>query len=190
MINEDWWMSDLWQWSICTMKLAEMDTSCISIWPQSEMSALRTQCKLGPGEAEKTERTFQNRGSILRYPAMQGLNLALFFLILDLSVSYFPFSEIFLLQNIRAQIWFLGPHEYCSHWLFHTYLALIQKEFGACRIISHLEDKVSNWRSVDLQHLVGTGGETFGCVVPIATAEPSRCRFCLSMQSTQSLPLG
>ena len=86
------------------MKLAEMDPSCISIWPQSETSALRTQCKLGPGEAEKTERSFQNRGSILRYPAKQELNLALFFLILDLSVSYFPFSEIFLLQNVRAQI--------------------------------------------------------------------------------------
>lgn len=86
------------------MKLAEMDTSRILIWPQSEMSALRTQWKLGPGEAERTERTFQNRESLLRYPAMQGLNLALFFLILDLSVSYFPFSEIFLLQNVRAQI--------------------------------------------------------------------------------------
>lgn len=122
--------------------------------------------------------------SLLRYPAMQGLNLALFFLILDLSVSYFPFSGIFLLQNVRAQIWFLDPHEYCSHWLFHAYLALIQKEFDSFRNISHLEDKVSNWRSRDLQHLGGTGGETFGCVVPVAIAEPSHYRPCLSMQST------
>lgn len=184
MINEDWWMSDLGRWSIYTMTLAEMDTSHISIWPHSEMSALRTQCKLGPGEAERTERTFWYWESLLRYPAMQGLNLALFFLILDLSVSYFPFSGIFLLQNVRAQIWFLDPHEYCSHWLFHAYLALIQKEFDSFRNISHLEDKVSNWRSRDLQHLGGTGGETFGCVVPVAIAEPSHYRPCLSMQST------
>lgn len=170
-------MSDLRRWSICLMKIPEMDTSHVLMWPNSEP---RTSLVLG--RLQDNISTFQK--TVLESPFCGILQCKDSTWTCSREVSYFSFSEILLLQNLGAQIWFLDSLEYCVHSLFHTCLALIQKGFDACRNISHLEDKVSNWRSGNLQHLRGMGDDTFGLVVPIAAAKSAHCRPHLSMQST------